>query len=86
MYKRQEVVGKQLIDYDRDGIENIPVRNPFVIESRRGSNRKVIALIAVPLCVDTVQGKRHDGKHICTDRGGRPGRIDFTGSNIFDVI
>ena len=37
-----------LIHNHRYGVKNIPLRNPFVVESGRGSNRKFIPLVTIP--------------------------------------
>lgn len=42
--------------------------------------------IPVPFRIDSIQSKGHDCQYICPDRIFRPGCIDFTGSNIFDII
>lgn len=55
-----KIVGKKLIYNEGNGVINITVVNPFVVESGRGSNGKIVSLISVPFCVNTVQCKRHD--------------------------
>lgn len=81
-----KIICKQFVHYCRNGVKNITFRNPFVIKSRRRCNCEIIALIAIPFGVNPVQRKRHDCQYICPDRIFRPGCIDFTGSNIFDII
>lgn len=81
-----KIICKQFVHHCRNGVKNIPFRNPFVIKSRRRCNREIIALIAIPFGVNPVQRKRHDCQYICPDRIFRPSCIDFTGSNIFDII
>ena len=62
-----EIVGEEFVYDDRDGVEDVALRDPFVVEGCGGSDGKVIALIAVAFRVYAVQGKGHDGQHICTD-------------------
>ena len=81
-----KIICKQFVHHCRNGVKNISFRNPFVIKSRRRCNCEIIALIAIPFGVNPVQRKRHDCQYICPDRIFRPGCIDFTGSNIFDII
>jgi len=57
-----------------------------VIERGRRSNGKIVTLISIPFCIDTVQCKRHDCQYIGTYGIGIPCGIDFTGSNIFNIV
>ena len=55
-----QVVGKQLIYDFRDGIVDIPFRDPFVVVGSRRGDCEIEPLIPIPLRIDPVQSKGHD--------------------------
>lgn len=57
-----------------------------MIISRRRCDCKIISLVPVPFCVNTVQRKRHNCQHVC--RNGRlgPCGINLAGCHIFNII
>ena len=57
-----------------------------MVKSGGRGNGEIVALVAVPLRVDTVQCETHDGQNVCRDGGTGPGGIDFTGGHILDVV
>ena len=59
-----EVVGKYSVHQIVDIPENISAVHPFLVIGRGGGDSEVIALIPVPLRIDPVQRKGHDGQNI----------------------
>lgn len=63
-----KVVFKKFIHDPVDTLKNIPAMDPFVVVCCGGCNGEIITLISVPLCINSVQSKRHDCQNIGTYR------------------
>ena len=47
---------------------------------------KIITLIAIPFSEHSVEGEGDNGQTVGDNGGFRPGGVDFTGSDIFDIF
>ena len=81
-----QILVKDFIYDPRNAVENIPPVNPFMVIGGGRSDGKIIAFVAVPFCIHTVQCERHDGENICGNGAFRPGGIDFAGCHILYVV
>jgi len=81
-----QIVIKNIIHDHRNRFVDVPAVDPFVIKGRRGCDREIISLVAVPFRIYTVQRKRHNCQHICRNSRLRPCSIDLAGCYIFNII
>ena len=49
-------------------------------------DRKIITLIAIPFSEHSVKGEGDNGQTVGDNGGFRPGGVDFTGSDVFDIF
>ena len=47
---------------------------------------KIITLIAIPFSEHSVEGEGDNGQTVGDNGGFRPGGVDFTGSDVFDIF
>ena len=81
-----DVIVEDVVHDLRDVLENIPPVDVHLVVLRRIRDVEVVALAAVKLRVDAVQGIGDLREDVGADRGLRPVRVNLAGGHVLDVI
>lgn len=84
--RARKVIVEDFIHCDGDALENVALKNPFVVVGGGRGDGEIVTLVAVPFGVNAVQREGQDGQHIGGDGGLGPGGVYLAGGHIFDII
>ena len=81
-----EIVGENSVHKVINIFVDVSSVHPFLVVGGGRGDGEIVPLSPVPLGVDPVEGKGHDGQKIGVNGVLRPGGVNLAGGHIFDVI